>query len=232
LLLGLAMVVSAVAVVRRGDVKQVTLLGLLGAAVFGWQYLALSPIEIAVLGGRLGLVDVSTAISGLTALGGSVGVCLSTAAYRSATWESVGGAEGRPWLLLIIGTAVTSVIALFLPYVTFKGNAENPTYRLDAWTNFTGIGDTLILVLMLSCATLAALSLGRPQVPYRWPLACLGIASLAYVFTPADFGSESVTGQAVSFDSGFWLILIGALVVSIGGVSSWRRSATAGRRRS
>jgi len=232
LLLGLAIVVSAAAVGRRGDVRQVTFLGLLGPAAFGWQYLALGPVEIAVLGGRLGLIDVSTAVSALTALGGSVGVCLSTYAYRDATWASVGDTEGRPWLLLIMGASITSVIALFLPYATYEGTAKYFSYWVDAWIYFTGITDTVILVLMLSCGTLAALSLARPRLPYRWALACVGVVTFAYVFTPSEFGSETPAGQAVSLDVGFWLILIGALVVSTGAISSWRRSVTADRRRS
>jgi hypothetical protein len=227
LLLGLAIILSAVAVARRGAVSQVTLLGLLGAAAFGWQSLALGPVETAVLGGELGLDHFSTAVSALAALGGSVGVCLSTDTYRSATWECVGDTEGRPWLWLVMGAAVTSVFALFLPYATYKGNSEYATLRVDAWNYYTGIMDTAILVLALSCATLAALSLARPRLPYRWPLACLGVAALLYVFTPADLGRETPTGQAVSLDLGFWLVLIGALVVSIGGVLAWRRTLSA-----
>jgi len=231
-LLALAIVASAVAVVRRGDVSQVALLGLLGAAAFGWQQLALAPVETAVLGGRPGLFDVSTAVSALAVLLGSVGVCLSTSDYRYATWESVGGREGRPWLMLTMGAAVTAVIALFLPYATYRRNADYPTHRVDAWTYFAGFGDTVILVLALSCGTLAALALARPQLPYRWPLAAVGVATLPYVFTPSEFGSVSQTGQALSLEVGAWLILISALVVSIAGVSSWRRSGAPDRRRS
>jgi hypothetical protein len=229
-LLGLTLAAAAVAVARGGDVSRVAVTGLLGATVFGWQFLALAPVETAVLGGAIGLFDVWSAVSALAALVGSVGVCLSTDAYRSATWESVGNTEGGPWLVLIVVAAFTSVIALFLPYATYKGEGGYPTYRVDAWHYFGGITDTVTLVLALSCGTLAALLLIRPRLPYRWPLAVLGVASFAYVFTPADFGSKAQTGQAVSLDVGFWLLVIGVLLIAIAGVMSWQRSVAAARR--
>jgi hypothetical protein len=224
--LGLAIAVSAMAVARRGDVGQVTLLGLFGAAAFGWQYFAVAPVETAVRGGRVGLVDIASAVSALAALAGSVGVCLSKDAYRSATWECAGNTEGRSWLWLNTGAAVTSVIALFLPYAAFKAKGEGPTYLVDAWHYFTGSIDTGTLVLMLTCATLAALSLARPGLPYRWPLACVGVATLAFVFTPSQFG-ESQPGLTRSWEVGFWLTQIGALVVAIAGVISWRQALSA-----
>jgi hypothetical protein len=228
LLLGSAIAVAAAAVARRGAVGQVALLGLLGAAAFGWHSLALAPIETLLLGGRPTLFDLSTAVSALAVLVGSVGVSLSARTYRGATWEIDVGAGGKLWLALVAGAAVTSVIALFLPYVTYQGNAEAPTDRVDAWTYFTGLNDTVTLVLALSCGTLAALSLLRPHLPYRWPLACAGLATLGYVFTPSTFGSTSQTGQAVSVDVGFWLLLVGAVVISVGAVNSWRSLVSRG----
>jgi len=228
--LGLAMAVSAVAVVRRGEVGQVTVLGLLGAAAFGWQYFAITPVEAAVLGGRVGLVDIASAVSALAALAGSVGVCLSSDAYRSATWGRAGNTEGRIWLWLTTGATVTSVIALFVPYAALKANGNRATYLVDAWNYFTGSMDTAFLVLMLSCGTLAALSLARPKLPYRWPLACVGVATLAFTFTPSEFG-ESAPGLELSWEVGFWLTQVGALVVAIAGVSSWRQARSTALRR-
>jgi hypothetical protein len=228
LLLGGATVVSAGAVARRGEVGRVTLLGLLGAAAFGWESLALAPVQTAVLGGRIDPFDVATAVAGLAVLAGSIGASLSEVAYRSATWESVGHNQGNAWLYVVVGAAMGSVIALFLPYATYVGNRQIPSYQVDAWNYFGGLTDTVTLVLMLTCGTLAALTLARPQLPYRWPLALVGAATFPYAFTPAQFGSKSQTGQAVSWEAGFWLILLGALVVAVAGIESWRRSRSAG----
>jgi multisubunit Na+/H+ antiporter MnhG subunit len=230
LLLAVALIVSALGIARRGSVDRAAFTGLAGAAVFGWQFLALAPVETAVLGGTISLFDVTTALSALAALVGSVGVCLAEDAYRSATWESAGASLGERWLVLIVAAAFASVVALFLPYATYEARGRYPAYVVDAWHYFGGITDTVTLVLALTCGTLAVLQFARPRLPYRWPLACLGVATFAYVFTPADLGSKAQTGQAVSLDAGFWLLLAGALVMAIAGVMSWRRSVAAGAR--
>ena len=229
--LALGIALSAVRVLRRGEVGQAALLGLSGAAAFGWQYFAVTPIEIAVQGGQIGLVDIASTVSALAALAGSVGVCLSNNAYRSATWGEAGSTEGRLWLWLTTSAAVASVIALFLPYSALKERGDGAVYLVDAWNYFTGVMDTGILVLMLSCATLAALSLARPGLPYRWPLACLGVATLAYVFTPSQLGESAPPGLELSWEVGFWLTQIGAVVVAVAGVVSWRQALSARMRR-
>ena len=227
LLLGLGLVVSVLAVAHGGNVSGAALAGLLGAAVYGWQFLALSPVETAVLGGSIGLLDLLSTVSALAALVGTVGVCLSTDAFRSATWASLGEGGGRGSLALVVIAAFASVIALFLPYAVYRANARNPAYPVDAWHYFGGITATMTLILALTCGTLAALQLVQPRLPYRWPLACLGLATLAFVFTPAEFGSRAQTGQAISLDVGYWLLLTGTLIISLAGVVSWRRSVAA-----
>ncbi len=129
---------------------------------------------------------------------------------------------GRGRLLAIVGS-LAMIVGCLLPWYGVGGDGELPLTELRA---FDGSG---ILVFLAALGTLALVALpyaagDRPTSLDRWPsflvLTLVAAAGLAY--WPFDLRSGSMSGLLPTAAPGFWIAVVGTLVVARATYDIWR----------